>query len=110
MSPPEESCLVSRLNHSIIDPELVWLYSDANMSQDSFACLAWATLMMRSAFTHCVIMAFARLSFFFHMQFFVVRGVSVGGQVLELPTAPIISHDLKVEPTICSSSPHSRAN
>src|SRR5882762_3011685 len=51
MSPPEESCLVSRLNHSIIDPEPVWLYSDANMSQDSFACLAWATLMTRSAFT-----------------------------------------------------------
>ena len=72
MLPPVENCLVKRLNHSMINPKPVWLNSDTNTSQNSLVCLTWATLMTRSLFTHYVIMAFVRLTFFFQIQCFTI--------------------------------------
>src|SRR6202453_1277558 len=90
-SPPEESCLVRRRNQSIIDPELVWLNSDRNMSHDSLARFACATLMTRLALIHCVIMAFVRLSFLIQIQCFAAWAVSSDGIVSEPLTTPHIT-------------------
>src|ERR1700677_3677759 len=91
-SPPEGSCLVRHRNQSIIDPEPVWLNSDRNMSHDSLVRFACATLMTRSALIHCVIMAFARLSFLIQIRRFAVLAVSSDGIVSEPLTTPHILH------------------